>query len=411
MAIVEKTAGGVREPAPWLYDPARAVVRVLLRRFCGYRCTERDAIPETGPLFVVCAHEGMMDYLLSASAFPRRRLHYICTQHFFRKPGLSPLLRLLGVIPKIQFAPDARCMSAMLRTLRNGGAICISPAGQTSMCGVPGPIDPSIGRLAKKSGATVVAVRLNGSFFLRSRFCGTALNRGRIDAETEVLFHPEELKQHSEAAIAARIIAAIDYDVYAWQERTGASFRGKHRAKGYETIACICPKCGARYSYASKGDRLWCNACGNTGTVGADMHIHPEEGSVMPTTLRDWYRAQTEVMREAIAQPDFLLTAPSVVMLYDGRRYVPVGHGTLRMDREALSWEGEVNGERRMFSIRHVRLLSMACDPGERLDIYFEEVGTVRFEPDEGKIVTLWKIAQELLHQQALPAPKKEENA
>lgn len=413
MAIQEKKTGGVREPAPWLYDTARNLARRLLQRFCGYRCTVTGDVPEEGPLFVVCSHEGMMDYILSASAFPGRRLHYVCTEHFFRKPGLAPVLRLLGVIPKIQFAPDARCMSAMLRTLRSGGAICISPAGQTSMCGVPGPIDRSIGRLAKKSGATVVAVRLKGSFFLRSRLCGAALNRGRIDAEVEVLYRPDELKAHTESEIADRIIAAIDYDAFAWQERTGVTFHGKHRARGYETILCECPKCGARYSMASKGNRIWCTACGNAGTVGEDMHIYPEEGSVMPSTLRDWYHWQARTLYEATQQEDFVLTEPSAVLLYNGRRYQKAGHGMLRLDRDSISWTGEVYGEQKSFSIRHARLLSMACDPGERLDVYFEEQGIVRFEPDEGKIVTIWKVAQEILHQRALRAlaSEKGENA
>src|SRR5699024_11538165 len=81
-------------------------------------------------------------------------------------------------LPKVQFTADPRCIASILRTLRAGGAVCLYPAGQTSMTGRPGEVGPAIARLVRKCGVSVAFLQLHGGFFrseehtseLQSRF-------------------------------------------------------------------------------------------------------------------------------------------------------------------------------------------------------------------------------------------------
>ena len=62
------------------------------------------------------------------AAIKGRMAQFVATQRQFRNPKLHWLYVRLGVIPKMQFHTDPRCVMNILRVLKNGGAIVLSPA-------------------------------------------------------------------------------------------------------------------------------------------------------------------------------------------------------------------------------------------------------------------------------------------
>ena len=387
----------IKEPLAPLYKMAAGGAACFLKTLCGLRVERAGDIPASGPLLVLCSHQGMTDFAVTAAALLPRRLHFVCSENFFRKPLLAPVLHAMGVIPKVQFSADPRCIASILRTLKGGGAVCVYPAGQTSMVGRPGEIGRAIARLVKKSGANVAALRLHGGFFTRSRFA-KGLNRGRIDARLSLLFTPEQLKTLTDDEVYDGVCAAIDYDEYRWQKETGAQFRSRHRARGYQNMLCVCPRCGAHWTWRDRGNRVFCTQCGNAGAVGRDMRLHAEQGAVLPETLPQWLDMLRRGWEKRLLDGEFAMKSHALCRRWDGRRFAPDGGGEIALDEHSFCYTPH-SGE--TVCVKNETLPAMRCVPGAYLELEAGAQGTLRFYPDEGRSVTEWKLAQEYLHERA----------
>lgn len=388
----------IREPARLLYSAAAGVAGAFLRLVCGLRVERRGEIPQKGPLLVLCSHQGLSDFAVTAAALLPRRLHFVCSESFFRRPLLAPLLHAMGVIPKVQFHADPRCIVSVLRVLKAGGAVCLYPAGQTSMQGRPGAVSDAVVRLIRKSGADVAALQLHGGFFTRSRFA-KGLNRGRIDARLGMLFTAEQLSGLTDGEVYAAVCRAIDYDEYRWQRETGARFYSGHRARGYQNILCLCPRCGARYTYRVRGGRVCCAHCGNGGEVGADMRLHADAGSVLPETLPQWVDMLRRDWEGRLRAGNFGMKSAARCRRWDGRGFVPDGEGEIALDEREFCYTPRGGQPVR---VPNRALAGMRCVPGAYLELEAGEQGTLRLYPAEGRSVAEWKLAQEYLHGRAL---------
>ena len=373
MAEKEKKAKEVATPNGFIYEIARVAARIVLWCTGGYRCTG-DAIPKEGPVLVLASHGGMLDFLPVGLAVPGRRVRFVITERFMRGGLLSAFLRWMAVIPKMQFHADPRCMSQILRTLRAGGTVGIFPAGQTSLCGVPGEVSPVIAKLVKKSGANVVAVRLQGSFFAKARFI-KGIHRCPIHADVKLLYTPEQLKNASEEEIYDAIYGGIYYDEFAWQQQNNIRVRSKNRADGYDRVLFACPNCASLYTIRSEGTTVSCTACGVEAQVGEDMHLHWADDMQLPENLRDWFFRQQWAAEEALAQPGYQLEAPVTVLDFPDGKEFPVGDGKLVLDREELRYEGTYAGEKGYtYAWKREQLSGVVAKPGVFVELYHADL-------------------------------------
>ena len=373
----------IREPLGLLYTAAAGVAGIFLRLACGLRVKRTGTIPKKGPLLLVASHQGMVDFAVTAAALLPRRLHFVCAEDFFRMAPLAPVLHAMGVIPKAQFQADPRCIASILRVLRRGGAVCIYPAGQTSMTGRPGDIVPHIARLSKKSGAHIAALRLHGGFFTRSRLA-RGLNRGRINAELQPLFSPQQLEEMGQDDVYHAICQAISFDEYRWQKETGALFHSRHRARGYENILTLCPRCGGRGTYTSRGNVVRCGHCGNAGTVGRDMRLHAEEGSVLPETLPQWHDMLRRDWEERLQRGVFVMESGARSEKYDGRRFIPGAPGHIRMDERELAIRLE---DGTAAALPHEKLEALRCLAGRYIEVECGALGILRLYLENGRVL------------------------
>ena len=148
---MKKPKSKTPKPQRWLYCLARGFCCAVSKLLFRLQITGADSLPKEGPVLFLCNHQGMMDFLLVFAAIKGRMAQFVATQRQFRNPKLHWLYVRLGVIPKMQFHTDPRCVMNILRVLKNGGAIVLFPTGQTAMWGVPGNMDPSIAHLVKRS--------------------------------------------------------------------------------------------------------------------------------------------------------------------------------------------------------------------------------------------------------------------
>ena len=373
MAERKKKSTEVAKPNGFIYEIARMAARIVLWCTGGYRCTG-DAIPKDGPVLVLASHGGMLDFLPVGLAVPGRRVRFVITERFLRGGLLSRFLRWLAVIPKMQFHADPRCMSQILRTLRGGGTVGIFPAGQTSLCGVPDEVSPVIAKLVKKSGANVVAVRLQGSFFAKARFI-KGVHRCPIHAEVKLLYTPETLKEASEEEIYDAIYTGIYYDEFAWQAQHNIRVGSKNRADGYDRVLFACPNCASLYTIRSEGNRVCCTACGVEANVGEDMRLYWEDDMQLPENLRDWYFRQQWAAEAALAHPGYTLEAPVTVLDFPDGHEFPVGEGKLILSREELRYEGTYAGEAGYtYQWKRQQLSGVVAKPGEFVELFHNDL-------------------------------------
>lgn len=387
----------------WLYHPVYWVCRLLGRVLFGLKITGRENIPKDGPLLVLCSHQGMMDFLLVLASLRGRVAQFVATQRQFRNPRLHWLYTRLGVIPKVQFHTDPRCVMNILRVLKKDGTIVLFPAGQTSMWGVPGNIAPSVAHLVKRAGVPVCTVSLRGGYFTAPRMGG--LHFGKTEARVELAFTPQQLQGLEEDAIYRTLCEKLDYDDYAWQEETGVTFRGGDLAENYESVLFLCPKCGGMGTWKSQGDRITCTDCGNGGTVGRDMHLTPAKtGDRVFPTLREWGLWQERQVAKALEDPGFLLELHVTCRVFEEEAftYRDAGKGLLRLDRQEIRYEGQVDGQTVRLAVGHAHLPGLSAEPGAYVELYHQGYGLVRYVPQETAMVTCMKVAQEYLYRQTL---------
>lgn len=400
---MKKPKSNVPKPKLWLYYPICWLCCLLSKLCFGLKITGREQLPKDGPLLVLVSHQGMMDFLFTFAALRGRKAQFVATQRQFRNKVLRWFYTRMGVIPKLQFKTDARCVMNILRVLKNEGTIVLYPAGQTSMWGIPGNVAPSIAHLAKKAGAPVLTVSLRGGFFSAPRFGG--LRFGKSEARMELTFTPEQLKALPESEIYRVLQDKLYYDEYQWQEETGALFRGKNLAEGYDQMLICCPKCGKTGTWESRGDAVTCTACGNSGVLGRDLHMRPAKaGDRVFPTLKEWYAWQEEQVIERVETPDFVMEEPVVCRAFDEETgtYRDAGEGVLRLDGEAIGYHGTYDGEAVALVVHHAHLPGLSADPGKYVEIAFEEQGLLRFMTDSKYAVAFMKLAQEYLYRQTI---------
>ena len=380
-------------PAGWIYRPLAFLCRVVSRLLFRLEVEESGDIPREGPLLLLSSHQGMVDFILLIAALRGRRIRFVATQRQFRNPKLHWAYVRLRMIPKVQFHTDPRCVMGILRALKGGGTVGIFPAGQTSMCGTPEGMTPAVAHLVKKAGVPVCTASIHGGFFTWPRF-GHGWNRGRTQVRLRLAFSPAELKALPEEEIYEKIVRDLDYDDYAWQEKTGTRFSGKHRAGGYGNVLIRCPKCGKWGAMADRGNRVFCRSCGNGGTVGEDMRIRPDSGEsrVFPT-LKEWYAWQGE----GIELP---LTLPARCQRFDedAFAYRDAGAGEITLTESAIAYRGTLAGEETELTVPIRDLPGLSAAPGKYLELYHQGYGLLRYVPKnaaDGWRVTALKQEEE----------------
>ncbi len=399
----EKKKKTVESPNPVIYEIARVLAHGFLWCTGGFR-RSGDTLPKEGPMLVLASHQGMLDFVPVGLALPGRRVRFVVTDRFLRGGLLSRFLRWMAVIPKVQFQADPRSITQMLRTLRAGGTVGLFPAGQTSMCGVPGEISPVITKLVKKAGANVVAVRLHGSFFAKARFIH-GIHRCPIHADVKLLFTPEQLKTATEEEIYDAIYSNIYYDEFAWQEANQIKVRSKKRADGYDKVLFACPNCASLYTIKSEENTVRCTACGVEATLGADMRLYWQDEMQLPDNLRDWYFRQQWAAEEALQQPGYRLEVPVTVMDFPEGKETLAGMGTLVLDREGICFTGRLLEEpEHRFFLRREQLSGLVTKPGYFVELYHHELGRLlRFytknpaQASHLKVLCEAKVEDELL--------------
>lgn len=152
-----------------LWCPCYAISQVWFR----YRFSGKSHVPLTGPVLLVSNHQSHLDPVLVGLACPRQ-LKYLARQGLFFWP-FSLWIRALGAVPIDRERGALAGIRTTLDLLKKGNAVVVFPEGSRTPDGKMHEMLQGFCLLARRSGATIVPVAIDGAFHAMPR--GSAFAR------------------------------------------------------------------------------------------------------------------------------------------------------------------------------------------------------------------------------------------
>ena len=312
-----------------IYSILRPLVKLYIHGRFDYRYEKAKNLPKQ--YIVLSNHATDYDPLLVAVAFPDQ-MYFMASEHIARWGFLSKLIRwLVAPILLSKGAPTAAVVMELLRRVRAGHNVCFFPEGLRTWDGVTNPIPSATGKLVKKAGCALITYKLTGAYFASPMWGGAKVRRGPVRGSIVHIYSAEEVAAMTPAQLQQAISNDLYEDAYARQAEEMARYPSRTGAAGLETLAYICPQCGAHDSFTACGDSIACS-CGCM--IGYD-----DFGTLHGcgyTTVKELYAWQKEITARDAAQSVTYRAHFGKLSRVSNHSSEPVAQGEVTMDRENL---------------------------------------------------------------------------
>ena len=341
------------------------VYRVLKKKYVKkYNITfDNDIVKDIkGPAIVVATHTCDEDHILSALTLYPIRPTYIVSQHFKHNPKTAKLLKLMHVIFKKMFTPDAKTIVKILRAKAEGAVIVIFPEGRLSCYGHSVPVTSGTAELIKKLGIDLYAWRADGAYlsFPKWRDAGDS-RTGKINASVKLLLSAEEISEKSVSEIKQITENAILHDDEL--AMAGVEFNSDAIAKGVDRILYKCPVCLMEDKISSEGDKIRCE-CGLEATLDPCYELHGAPFKRINEWF-EWQKSTIDTENSSLSsKARFGACGP------DGFMNPNAGEGEIYIDKNVFTLRGTIHGEKIDFSIPTEKIGAFPILPGDHFDIY-----------------------------------------
>ena len=75
-----------KPPRRWVYRAVTMAARPALKLFLGLEIDNSATQGMEGPAVVVSNHQGMLDFILVAAAFPQWEINFVASMQYFERP-------------------------------------------------------------------------------------------------------------------------------------------------------------------------------------------------------------------------------------------------------------------------------------------------------------------------------------
>jgi 1-acyl-sn-glycerol-3-phosphate acyltransferase len=313
------------------------------------------------PYIVVSNHLTNWDPLLIGLSFGKN-MYYVATDQIFRMGLKSKLLMyFFSPIARAKTAQETQTVITIFRRLKDNCNICIFAEGSTSYDGQTGEIQPSIGKLVKRAGVTLVTYRFTGSYFTFPRWA-RFIRKGRMEGRLVQIYSPEKIASMTETEIYEAVKNDIYVSAYSDQEKNPVAFHGKKPAEYLETILYCCPNCKQFSTLKSHDDILSCT-CGFKVRYNKFGYFETEGNDHPPTckTITDWVNWQRKEIDALAASinnldgntPIFTDENQKLIQVEKTYASVFIAKGKLSLYKDRLSLTSE-SGETVEFPIKTI---------------------------------------------------------
>jgi len=279
----------------FFYKTLLPVVSFVVHRKFNY---EYDKVKVNhSPYILVSNHVTNWDPLLIGLSF-KEFMYYVASDQVLRAGLKSKLLNfMLAPIARAKAVNEVQTVISIMKRLRDKCNVCIFAEGVTSFNGETGGVQPSIAKLIKRSGVTLVTYRFTGSYFTFPKWA-LSIRNGKMQGRLVQIYSPEQLAAMSENEILQAVIKDIYVNAYEEQEKNPTAYRGKKTAEYLETILHCCPECKEFAALTSRDDRLFCK-CGfhvRYTEFGYFEYPTASDKTEQPpfTTILEWSKWQKE---------------------------------------------------------------------------------------------------------------------
>jgi len=145
-----------------------------------YRVEGAHLVPKTGALIFIGNHQSYLDPVIHGLAVSDRPSRPMAKEELFRNPIFGAVLRAVGAIPVRPERGNRDAFRAALAELEAGRTVMIYPEGGRSMDGSVQPFQRGVELLARKSGAAIVPMGIDGAYDIWSPHASLPTWNGRI---------------------------------------------------------------------------------------------------------------------------------------------------------------------------------------------------------------------------------------
>lgn len=333
---------------------SKLIVPILAHKFHPSYVIKDDINRVKGAKFLVFNHQSRMDYLWAVQMSYPTTLNFVIGYNEFFRSKFSFLFNLLHFIPKKNFTTDIPSIKQMNSILKQGGTVCFSPEGMSSIAGGSQPIVPGTGKFFKHYGVPVFVSKSRGAFLCSHKVCLDE-RPGKVGAELFCLFTPEQLNELSEKEIEDKLNEALWNDDFEWNKSKHYKYKTFGRVTShYEDLMYRCPKCGAELQMHTHDNIIECKACGNGIEVDDYYDLHPlHEGDVVPATPSMWVNEERrEEYLRIKNDPNYSLSCdvelrelPKYKLIKSNDTGIPCGNGIVTINHDGFHFNGTRHGE------------------------------------------------------------------
>ena len=351
------------------------------------------------PSIVLCNHGAFVDFCYAGSLIRKESPNFIVARLYFYKKLLGNLLRKFGCFPKSMFALDTESAMNCMRVIKSGGVLAMMPEARLSTVGKFEDIQESTFAFLKKMGVTVYTIKIGGDYLANPKWAKKKRKGSLIEAELDILFTPDEIREMELSEIKSRTKSALYYNELEWLEaHQNVHYLSKGLAEGLENILSRCPVCNAKYSISTNKNEVVCDECGLTAKM-TDRYAF--EDSKPFKNFAEWYEWQCSVIRNEILENESYELSSKVELRHaskDGKTMLALaGEGVCTLNHTGLTYRGTEYGEEieKHFPVSDIYRLLFGA--GEDFEIYVgKEI--YYFTPQERKSCVDWYIASTVIN-------------
>ncbi len=379
----------MKRPNIFLYSILGLVLKIL-GFIKGQRIKKNVKI--TSPSIILSNHTSFYDFVYTTAAVYPHRINYLAAHKFFYEPGLKFFLKIARAIPKFLFQTDPVATKKAMRILNQGGIIGIMPEGQISPIGVSMEYNESVVKLVKKTKVAVYAVIHKNAYLVNPPWSKKTF-KGKIETTVELIASKEQVQILNDEELNQLIKDKMYFNTHEYNETRKMQVK-LNSIRNLESVIYRCPSCGDQNLY-SDDHALHCPSCNAT-------YVYDRFGRLGNYRLDKLYRLQEIEMKNIIDNNLFFVMKAEVRLeTYREQRIVDVGSGVLTLSRNGYHFEGEIEGNTRVFDFSLKQVPTLPTDLGLNIQIYDQYI-LYQFVFDNIKIPTQFIIAGEYLHRMAI---------
>lgn len=398
----EKNKSGCQNPVK---TPNSLVLGILYHSLafyyflCGVRVKAVNKVGKPQrPAIVLCNHGSFIDFIYAATLLRKDKPNFVIARLYFYDRVLRWLLEMVGGFPKSMFALDMASTKNCLKVLQQNGILAMMPEARLSTTGRFEDIQESTYSFIKKTAVPIYTVKFNGDYFADPKW-GKGFRRGAVvEAELDILYTAEQLRELSVEEIKAGIEQRLHYNEFEWlKERPNLQYRSKRMAEGLENILTVCPVCRRKHTIATKGEKVFCEECGYLTSLDRRYAF---TGDFPFENLTQWYDWQKELMKkEVTGNEEFTLTSPVELRLRSNGWGLTrsAGQGVCTLNRQGLTYVGTRDGEMVELNFPIRRIYRLLFGAGVNFEIY-NGSEILFFVPEEKRSAVDWYIASMILY-------------